>query len=574
MLNLPPSFMPQGSVIDAYLRHSSDNQSIASQENALRAWCMEHHIIIARVYKDEAKSGASVAGRDEFLKMFHLLVEGNPQPRPIAVLIWSWSRFSREVQDAEYYKTRIRYEAKIQVWSMTDNIPEGKFAGVFEAFQHVQDQDARTRLITDTTRGLHDLALAGYSAGGFPPVGYMRGESIVLGKKKNGETKYAHKWAFDPQTHDRVNLAWQMRLEGKQYSEIHQATRLFPNQRGFSDFFRCITYAGAIKCGETITWEAHPAYITRAEWESVQSANQSRADQMKKAESHPARRRSDSPYLVSGKLQCGYCGWAMVGSMSGLVPYYRCNWRHRQGHSHVACKQPAIVAHAVHDQLSEIIATRILTFEEIVRARDSINASLSGNAAPMRERQQFLQAEQRRVQGVISNLVTSLEKFGPVGEIADRLNARRAEVTEIQVELAEIGSRISDGEIEVSDDVLRLFAEEAQYELQTGSVETVKPIFQQVIHQATLYLDEIHIAYSAFSLVDQLAAQIQKEESAAFATLSSLRKSPLRSLTSNKSVPLTGNGLVTRDGNKSVFYLQAPFLRPGKGHNRRVAQGV
>ncbi len=537
-LNRPPSFLPAGSLIYAYLRYSSDNQSIESQERALRAWCDENKIILARTFKDEAKSGATVAGREDFLKLFHTVIDPTLTPKPASVLIWSWSRFSREVADAEYYKARIRYEARVQVWSLTDNIPEGKFAPVFEAFQHIQDQDARTRLITDTTRGLHDLAAQGYSSGGFPPIGYKRGESVVIGKKKNGETRYAHKWEFDPNVYGRVKLAWHMRLDGKSFWEIHAATKLCANARGYTYIFRRVTYAGAIQCGSTITWDAHPAYVTRAEWERVQAMHQTRKVQCANRESHPARRRADSPYLVSGKLRCGYCGWAMVGSLYRNVPYYRCDWRHRQGHSRVNCQQPSIVAHAVHAHILEAIATKILTYAELVNTRDAMNAALSGSANLLHERRAFLIAEQTRVNVAIGNLVASLEKFGPVGEISDRLAARRAELVDNQIELAEIDSRIANGEIRVGDDVLHLLAEEMQEELRKGDVHQVKAIVNQTIQQTTLYLNRIQIHYSALPILESFA--VQTKESAAYATLPIALGIVTNPQTRNKSVPLTG----------------------------------
>lgn len=566
MLNQPPSFLPPNSIVFGYLRYSSDNQSIASQEHALREWCHAHHIVLARTFKDEAKSGASVAGRESFLQLFDTLIHGTAAARPVAVLIWSWSRFSREVKDAEYYKTRIRYETGVQVWSLTDYIPEGKFAGVFEAFQHIQDADARTRLITDTTRGLHDLASQGFSSGGFPPVGYVRGESIAIGKKKNGETRYAHKWEMDPNTRARVKMAWEMRLAGRSFWEIHAATKLMANARGYTDFFKRPTYAGAIKCGSTIAWNAHPAYVTREEWERVRSMTKTRATQMQAGESHPWRRRVGSPYLLSGRLRCGYCGWAMVGSLYRGVPYYRCDWRHRQGHAHASCQQPAIVAHAVHEQVAAILANHILTYEELVAARDSINAALSGNTATLRVRYDFLLGEQKRLSLAITNLVTSLEKLGAVREVEDRLNARRRELAETRSEMIQIEKRIADGEIRVGNDVLRLLATEMQNELLRGDVKLVRDLMRATIHQSDLFMDSIHIRYSPLPVIE---AASQTKRSADFSTLlNALGPIHTAPQTCNNSVPLTGYRFIT---GIPLSFKKFPFVRPTKGYSRKLA---
>jgi hypothetical protein len=45
-----------------------------------------------------------------------------------------------------------------------------------------------------------------------------------LEKKRNGEEGIVSRWVPDPELWDWVKLAWQLRVEGRSYAEIQEAT--------------------------------------------------------------------------------------------------------------------------------------------------------------------------------------------------------------------------------------------------------------------------------------------------------------------------------------------------------------
>lgn len=503
-----------GALIWIYLRYSADGQSVESQEAAVREWCQLHQLAIGALFKDEAKSGTSVAGRSEFLRMFNQLTDGDATPRPAGVVLWSFARFAREVQDAEYYKWSLRHFGFV-VTSLADNIPQGELAPVFEAFQHVQDAAFVRRLRMETKRGLHNRAAQGYPAGGFPPIGYRAGEKISQGRRKNGEERFLYKWEFDPATYDRVKLAWTLRLAGKSYHEIHAATRLLANAQGYYDFFRRVIYAGAIKFGETITWDAHPAYITREEWEWVQSLTKKRAAKFTDTAQSYMRRRANNPYLLSGILRCGLCGWAMSGSKGGGSSLcYRCDWRHRQGHQRVECKQPSIVAYALHDPLIEWLSEHVFTFERMRDARDRLNTTLTGDRRELVERRAQLEADRQRVSLAVARLVDAIERGGYVGEIQDRYEARQVELKQVETDLAKIDAALTVGQVQVRDDALHVIArlmQEILSDLAEQGHPALRGLVQGVVQKAELFLDKIVLYYSPLPFVQALASQFNLE---------------------------------------------------------------
>ncbi len=103
--------------------------------------------------------------------MYDLLTKNKIQPWPRAVVLWSFSRFARQVKDAEHYKWPLRHEG-YEVFSMTDDIPSGDFGPVVESFVHWKDQEHSREISRDAQRGLQLLAEQGYAPGGFPPIGY------------------------------------------------------------------------------------------------------------------------------------------------------------------------------------------------------------------------------------------------------------------------------------------------------------------------------------------------------------------------------------------------------------------
>lgn len=501
-LNSPPPFLTPGATVYAYLRYSSDNQSIESQASALRAWCAEHRLHLGRVYQDEARSGASVAGRDGFLRLFAELTDPaapGMASTPAAVVIWSWSRFARDIADAEFYKWSLRHAA-VEVWSLTDPIPHGEFAPVFEAFQHVQDSQFLRRLRADTTRGLHDLARQGYSAGGFPPIGYRRGAGVELGRKKSGAVRLGYKWELDPETEPRVRRAWQMRLAGASYREIHRLLCLTPSAQGLSAIFARVTYAGALKCGEVVVWDAHPAYVTRQEFERVQALSKPRRS------AHPDTatayaRRAPSPFLLSGILRCGLCGWAMSGGRGGGSPCYRCDWRHRAGDSRKACAQPSLVCYALHEPLLGWLADTAFSPDVLRRERDRIADAFAGDRSDLTARRAEIAAEKRRLALALSRLVDAIERGGYVREIEERASQRRFELAAVERELGELDAALAAGPVDISDDALGLVSDALRaslVDLAGRGDPDLRALVRALVPQAELYADRLLVYYRPF----------------------------------------------------------------------------
>src|SRR5512133_2385664 len=93
----PPPSLPPGAYVFAYLRDSggdSQEKSVKQQEDVIRAYCEQYHLVLTRIFADVAKSGGSVEKRAQFLEMIDATKK---QPVPAGLLVWNLARFSRDV---------------------------------------------------------------------------------------------------------------------------------------------------------------------------------------------------------------------------------------------------------------------------------------------------------------------------------------------------------------------------------------------------------------------------------------------------------------------------------------------
>lgn len=180
-------------MVYAYLRHSpGDNQTIDGQEAAVREWCEKHDLILLRAFKDESRSGSTTAGRDDFVLMIDTLCQASGKTKAAGVVLWSFSRFAGDYDDAQYYKADLRKHGYL-VHSLTDQIPDGSIGRLVESITDWKDEERLREISKDSQRGLQWLAEKGYAIGGVPARGYKRSAPVQVGKKKNGEPRLACK---------------------------------------------------------------------------------------------------------------------------------------------------------------------------------------------------------------------------------------------------------------------------------------------------------------------------------------------------------------------------------------------
>ena len=313
-LNPPPASLPPGSQILAYLRdsgHETQELSTQQQQNSLSEWASQHGLVITRFYIDEARVGSTSIGRDQLQLLMNVLRHGTPET---AVVVWSYNRFSRGLDEPALYRGEIR-TLKYQFHSLTDDVPEGPIGRIVEAVIDYKNYQYLVDLSIDIQRGQRDLVRIHGCVPGTPPRGILR-QPVTLGQHRDGTPHIAHRWLPDPATSHLVRQAFEMRASGASLETINNTVFLYKSRSCYSSFFSNQIYIGTL-CFSDMTIEKYcPPIVPLDIWQTVQDIQVRYAarQHVNSESSHP--RRTASRYLLSGLLRCAQCDSVINGNTS------------------------------------------------------------------------------------------------------------------------------------------------------------------------------------------------------------------------------------------------------------------
>lgn len=166
----------------AYARRSTDLQerSIPDQKAFITKWASEHGYQIVRWYIDDAISGTSTRGREDFDRLIDAAENGRDFE---TILCYDISRFSRGgTNETGYYIHRLKL-AGVNVLFPADAIPEGDEGELIQGVKSWQARQYSVKLARDTIRGMVSYVTQRHGApGGVPPYGYDKQHVTADGK--------------------------------------------------------------------------------------------------------------------------------------------------------------------------------------------------------------------------------------------------------------------------------------------------------------------------------------------------------------------------------------------------------
>lgn len=157
-----------------YIRVSTDDQTEYSPDSQIKLcykYAKEHNIEILKehIYQEDGISGTNIEKRTSFKRM---IATAKTKPKPFdVILIYSFSRFARNREDAIMYKSLLRKKLGIEVISITQPLSEGKEAILMEALYEAMDEYYSVDLAEQSLRGKIEKASRGEHQGG-TPYGY------------------------------------------------------------------------------------------------------------------------------------------------------------------------------------------------------------------------------------------------------------------------------------------------------------------------------------------------------------------------------------------------------------------
>ena len=386
-----------------YARVSSDQQakkdlSISAQLRALRGFATERGWTVVSEYVDEARSGRT-ANRPAFMRM---LVAVKHQDID-AVLVWKLDRLARNMEistslDAHLRKCGVR---SISLHESIDDTPQGQLtARLFESFAEFYSNN----LSQDIQRGLREVARRGYFPFSHAPIGYKKtkvqvGTAVryqldpdpvygpliadIFGQYASGTTV--------PTTVKSLNSSGVLTDLGHRWTK-KQIYKILRNPVYCGDLTVGKHYVDALGklnpgSNPVTVKDVHKPLVSRELYDRVQAVLGYRS------ESAGSRRRSSSPYLLSGLARCGICGSFMSGTSAkgGRYHYYVCGRYYMEGTG--SCAGLRVRQSRLEDFVLLQLRDRILTPENLQELTRMVNEELQESVGSTRDRLEATRAQ-------------------------------------------------------------------------------------------------------------------------------------------------------------------------------------
>jgi len=522
----PPSTLPPGSIVDSYRRDSGgmrQDKSTDQQLTELEAYCKQYNLIHRHQFVDEAKSGKSTAGRDDFNRM--IAEYEIPANRPAGLLLWNYARFARDIDDAQFNKIRLR-QWGITVHSLNDQIPEGDYGRVIEFLIDVSNEEKRKQTSIDAKRGLWDLVNTYKCVPGTPPRGFKR-EPVNLGTRRDKTEHIAHRWVPDPDWIPRIKRAFQMKAEGATLQQIQNETHIYSSQNSYRTFFSNELYIGILHFGENTVKDYCNPIIDLSTWTAVQKLQSLHADRQNvtaKNNLHPRRKSESAPYLLSGIAFCTRCGSPLWGMTSGQRDgsYYR-RYACTRARRRRDCDLQPIPARALEN---EVIKSLTHFFENPNNLQDLLEVSQQFDAEFVTRQKTIakeIQKELTTVRRSIANVTDAIAKLKNKQSKAllAKLESLEGEETDLETRVQKVNSQTPVATPPLTEEQILLMSQTLVANFHTQDLTTIRGNILATVHQVRVDRTKSH-GYCQITLKHRPRSSKTPEESGAIITASTV----------------------------------------------------
>ena len=481
----PPSTLPPGSTVWAYLRDSGgqdQDRSINRQLESIQEYCRTHQLGLIHVYKDEARSGASTAGRDDFQRMIAQSKE--LETNPLGLLLWNYARFARDLDDSTYYKSLLRRNGLI-IHSLTDPIPEGTYARFVETLIDISNEERSRQTSIDAKDGLRSIVMQG-AVPGTPPRGFKRVPIVTINPRTN-QQRTNHRWEPDPNVLPRVRQAFQMRAAGSTLSAVHNSTRLYGSINSYRTFFTNRIYIGILEFGGMVIEHYCEPIIDMDTWKAVQKRI-AETSQKQFKELHP--RRANSIYLLSGMVKCAQCGSPLSGSSvtfksnRGRDEAYLCTRAKRKA----GCDARRIPRARLEDLVISTLEEYILIPDNMMATQEIALDNQVHGEARREQKKRTLHEDGRVLSREIANITRAIKAAGHSQALLDTLYAAEAQRAQINAELKELEIPIETIP-DLSQPQIETASKRLIERLNSSNLETRRETLRGILHEVVTERD-------------------------------------------------------------------------------------
>jgi site-specific DNA recombinase len=426
--------------IATYSRISTDEErqphSLGAQADRLAAYCAsQEEWRIVRRYEDQMTGtilerpglqdalAAAKAGRFDLLLVFRV------------------DRLARSVRAlaqilAELDEAGVGFRSATEPFDTTT--PAGRMMvqmlGVFAEFE-------RATIIERISAGMERKARQGGWVPGTPPVGYRIASDSGFLEPVPEQADLVRR-VFALYTEQRLGTRTLANLLNEEGARTARG-RLWSGA-SIQAVLENPVYVGEVRWRSETYQAPHEPLVARNVFDEAQALLASRSKQRSK------RRSNASDYLFSGKLRCGHCGAAMVGSAahgrSGRYRYYTCFTRHRYGKSK-GCAAERIPADALEEQLLALLASALADARFLERAVAAAASHADGERPRRRRELKALERELARLDEARERYLGAFERGTlPEEQCGSRLRSLAEQQVQLEERRSELQAAIAEGE--------------------------------------------------------------------------------------------------------------------------------
>ncbi|MCL1986766.1 MAG: recombinase family protein [Firmicutes bacterium] len=458
-----------------YARYSSSSQSEQSLEGQIRVcteYAQKNNILIIETYTDSAKTGTT-----DNRPAFQQMITDSEKKNFELVLVYKLDRFSRDRFDSAIYKKALRNNG-VKVFSVIEQISDTPEGVILESVLEGYNQYFSLELAQKVKRGLKETALKAKFTGGKPPTGYR----ITADKH----------FEVDETNAPAIRYIFQSYAEGVSYQQMMKWLREHGyknsykkpfSEKSIMEILRNEKYAGTyvFNGSEHIRIEnAIPAIIDKTLFETVQArilANKKR----------PGQYKAKQEYLLSGKIRCGECGAAMVGSGHKNLAYYVCNGKKRYGE----CKKSNVKKFEIENMALTETMTLLAQDNLMEVISESLHKTISTADDPVVETA-ALQSQLSEINRQLENIATAIAEGLTTPTTKNKLWALEEEKAEIELQLLRISAKQP---IEITKDMIFFWLTE----FTGGDINDVgfrKKLIFAFVNRVFLYDDKLAVVYN------------------------------------------------------------------------------
>lgn len=297
-----------------YARFSSYGQTEQSIEGQLRKCYAFAEMQVLKVIEEYIDRAISVTTdkRPGFLQM----IEDSKKKSFNYVIVYQLDRFARNRYDSATYKNKLKKNG-VRVLSAKENITDDASGILVEGLLESMAEYYSAELSQKVKRGLNESLIKGYFLGGSVLFGYE-----IVDRKwtiKESEAVYVRKMFDD---YIKGKMQKEIADELNEMGVRNKYGKLFTGNK-ISKIMTNKKYAGVYEFDDVEHTHIVPAIV---------SLNTFEVAKMKLEHNHHKKGghlNAKVPYLLSGKMQCGYCEAYMTSetgtSKGGKVhKYYKC----------------------------------------------------------------------------------------------------------------------------------------------------------------------------------------------------------------------------------------------------------